>query len=481
MKAKRSGNCLPTSVRFSFRKANLADFETSEYDLYFTDGVYMEGMSGNKVLVSFSLIALFSTSYARGDYGFARLDDESYYLKSQTRPDNTLALVLGPDLQGSGDLFTAKFELEGYLYVNDPSSFTIESQNAYVATNSSSLHQITLGRRIYDWSVADDVWKMGTWTPRFNWDPLNPEQIGNTGLFYTYQSKLWRILAFGSYVSVPERGVPLNSNLTSPSGDWVSPFNQVNLPALNNADIPIQYSLDYPATSQLIFYPSGALQVKFGENEGFWAQAGYAYMPIHQADLLIEGTLPAQAQQLDVTIHPMILMQHLITAETGLKQERWSLWASATREIPILNLVEPATWIQQPMGPASIFSGGVSWEALNNFVVSSSYLSVDEDIPSSAVPGNLSLNLPSRFPYSKAFQFGLDWHLDDRFNYRTLWIDDIANSSTILSLDLGYTPEKKSDWFFGVGTDLITSSTGQGLIGQFEGNDRLRLRLAYAL
>lgn len=443
----------------------------------------MEGVSGTKVLIVFSLIVLFSSSRARADIGFARIDDESYYLKSASRPSNTVALVFGPDLQTAGSYFTAKLELEGYLYVNSPSSFTAESQNAYISTNSgfSSLHQVTLGRRVYDWSIQDDIWKMGTWTPRFNWDPLNPEQIGNTGVFYTYESRLWRVLGYGSYVSVPERGVPLNSNLTSPSGDWVSPFSQVNLPALNNANIPIDYNVEYPATSKLIFYPSAAFQLKYGDKMGFWGSAQYAYMPMHQADLLIDGTLPAQDQKLDVAIHPEILMQHLVSVESGLKEKTWSLWGSVTREIPIQDLVYPSTWIQQPMGPANIYSAGASWEALDNFVISGSYLSVDEYLPSSEVPGNLSLNLPSRFPYKKAMQFGMKWQADERWNYRVLWIDDIANVSQIYSLDAGYRPSMKSDWFIGVGTDLITSSTGQGLIGQFEGNDRLRLRLAYAL
>jgi hypothetical protein len=440
-------------------------------------------MSRVQTLVSFSLVVLFSSTSARADYGFARLDDESYYLKSDSRPSNTLALVLGPDLETTGSLFTAKFELEGYLYVNDPSSFTVESQNAYIATNAgfSPHHQFTLGRRMFDWSIEDDVWKMGTWTPRFNWDPLNPEQVGNTGAFYTYQSKLWRVLAFGSYIAIPERGVPLNSNLNSPSGDWVSPFSQVNLPALNNANVPIQYSVQYPATSKLIFYPSAALQVKYGDTEGFWGSSQYGYMPIHQADLLIDGTLPAQDQQLNVAIHPEILMQHLIAEEAGFKAKTWSLWGSVTREIPVLNLVYPSTWIQQPMGPANILSAGAKWEALDNFVISTSYLSVNEQLPNSGVPGNLSLNLPSRFPYSKAMQFGLNWQADQRWDYRALWIDDISNVSQIFSLDAGYRPTTKNDWFIGVGTDLIVSSTGAGLIGQFEGNDRLRLRLAYAL
>jgi hypothetical protein len=436
-----------------------------------------------KVLIGFSLIVLFSSSFAKADIGFARLDDESYFLSSGSRPDNTLALIFGPDLSTSGSYFNAKFELEGYLFVNDPSSFTVESQNAYVSTNSgfSLHHQFTLGRRMYDWSVEDDVWKMGTWTPRFNWDPLNPEQVGNTGLFYTYESQLWRFLAFGSYVAVPERGVPLNSNLTSPSGDWVSPFNQVNLPALNNANIPIQYNVQYPPTSQLIFHPSAALQLKYGDKMGLWLSGQYAYMPIHQADSLIDGTIPAQNQQLNVAIHPEILMQHLAGVETGYKEKTWSVWGSYTREVPLQDLVYPSTWIQQQMGPANIYSVGGSWEFIDNLVLSTSYLYVDEYLPDSDVPNNLSLNLPSRFPYRKATQISTKWQADERWDYRALWIDDIANVSQIFSLDAGYRPSMQSNWFMGVGTDLITSSTGVGLIGQFQGNDRLRLRLAYAL
>ena len=435
-----------------------------------------------KLLAISSLIVLLPSFHAEADLGFARLDSESYYLNSNARPDNTVALVFGPDLQTTGGKLTAKFELEGYLYVNDPASFTVESQNAYVASSPelSSRHQLTLGRRMYDWSVSDDIWKMGTWTPRFNWDPLNPEQVGNTGAFYTYESKSWRLLTFVSGIAIPERGVPLNSNLTSPSGDWVSPFSQINLPALNNAQVPIQYNIAYPPIGNLVFFPSAALQIKHGEKYGSWVSAEYGYMPIHQPDLLVEGLLPAQSRQLDVTIHPVILMQHLITLETGYKEKNWSFWGSVEREIPILQN-QPETWIQQPMGPATLLSAGSSWEAVNGFTISASALSVSEILPAQALSDNLSLNLPSRFPYSAAVQVGLDWKANERWSYRTLWIDDIANISDIVSLDLSYRPSYKSAWFVGLGTDFITSSTGQGLIGQFEGNDRMRMRLAYAL
>ena len=449
----------------------------------------MERVGCRDLIASGSLITFLSCFQAEAGLGFARLDWETYYLHSNSRPDNTVALVFGPDLESTGPHFDYKFELENYVYVNSPKSFTPESQNAYIATSrqASSLHQGTFGRRIYDWSVADDFWKLGTWSPRFNWDPLNPETVGNTGLFYSYESKSWRFLLFGSYINAPERGVPLNSNLTSPSGDWVSPFSQVNLPALNNAQIPIKYKIVYPPLGDLIFRPSAAFQARYGEKHGAWASVGYAYMPIHQADLLVEGILPAQSLEVDVSIHPVILMQHLVSVETGIKEENWSLWGSATREIPILQH-EPATWIQQPMGPSNIFSVGTSAKIDDRLSLSASGLLIEEALPP-VDPGNsLSLSLPSRFPYRKAIQVGLNLQANDRWNYQMRWIDDITNVSDLISFDVGYhpnpnpnpKPKPKGDWFIGLGTDVIFSAYKQGLIGQFNDNNRVRARVAYA-
>jgi hypothetical protein len=203
-------------------------------------------------------------------------------------------------------------------------------------------------------------------------------------------------------------------------------------------------------------------------------------MPIHQAILLIEGVLPAQSLQLDVTIHPVILMQHMITAETGYHQRSWSLWASASREVPILPKNEPSNWIEQAMGPANIFSGGATLETFHNFSLGASFLYINENLTSN-VPGNLSLNLPSRFPYHEAGQFRINWQPGEKWGFQALWIDDISEASQIYTFDTSYRPSAGSRWFVGVGTDVIASQTNQGLIGQFSGNDRVRLRLNYAL
>ena len=445
--------------------------------------LWVEGKGYCVLLACSCLLTIFSLfQSAAAGVGFARVDGETYFLHSNSRPDNTLAIVAGPDLETSGQKIDTKLELEAYMYVNSPKSFTAESQNAYIASSRSfsERHQLTFGRRMYDWSVSDDAWKIGTWTPRFNWDPLNPEQVGNTGLFYTYESRSWRVLVFASGMAAPERGVPLNSNLTSPSGDWVSPFSQINLPALNNAQIPIKYNVAYPPLSKLILFPSAALQVKYGEKEGVWASAGYAFMPIHQANLLVEGTLPVQSLEVDVAIHPTVLMQHLITVEAGFKQKYWSSWVSATREIPIMK-DHPLTWIQQPMGPAYLFSAGQNWEFLNSLKVSVSGLLVNEVLPDAGTSGNsLSLTLPSRFPYKQAVQAGLNWQANEKWNFGARWILDVANVSDLLSFDTGYRPFHKEDWFFGLGVDRVISGTKKGLVGQFEDNDRVRMRVAYA-
>jgi len=58
---------------------------------------------------------------------------------------------------------------------------------------------------------------------------------------------------------------------------------------------------------------------------------------------------------------------------------------------------------------------------------------------------------------------------------------DIDNISSQISFDVSLLPTPgKSNWIAGIGFDAITSATGQGWIGQFVGDDRVRWRLGYA-
>ena len=148
--------------------------------------------------------------HAAGSIG---LESTGFLRTSKDRSDSSYLFSLGPEFEVVGENLEGKFELQAMSFLDDASSITLESKNAYLSTSKNLINgvQFTAGRRKYDWSLFDDTWKYGLWSPRFMWDPLRPEQVGLTGVFYTYETSNWRVLAYGSPVSIPERSYPIQN------------------------------------------------------------------------------------------------------------------------------------------------------------------------------------------------------------------------------------------------------------------------------
>ena len=417
--------------------------------------------------------------------GFVRLDSSSFLKSASDRGVNSSTLMIGPQFSSDGKTFKSDVDIQAVSFVGDTSSLTVESPNAYIATSSQLMphHQVTLGRRLYDWSVMDDEWSLGLWTPRFLWDPLRPEQVGLTGLFYTYESKSWRVRAFATGINIPERGAPtqeVNGQMQSSSPFYIQPYQYL---LLQGKSTPLKYNVQYPPLEQLVFNPGAAVSVGFGEKQGPWAQVVYGLTPINQIDISVAPAYVLQANEIDVPVHPRVLLHHMVTSEAGYKDKTVSVYSSLTFESPIKPDV-PANWMTAPMGNSILASVGGS-AMLDKFKLSSSFLYVYENLSPSS-PTSINVPLPSRYPYNRAIKFGGEYEGTTKLTYGTTWTSDLANRSNLLSFDVNFRPGqheptvRSGAWLINVGTDFISSSTNQGQIGQYEGDDRVRGGVAYA-
>src|SRR6185503_4140199 len=137
----------------------------------------MDGIRKTAVLAASLALGMTPALSAHGAGGIHLLT--SGFLKtSDDRPSASSTLLVDPKFEKSGEYVSARIDLQAMAYLNDSTSFTLEARDAYVATSRRlmPLHQFTLGRRHFDWSRADESWQLGVWTPRFNWDPFQPEQ-----------------------------------------------------------------------------------------------------------------------------------------------------------------------------------------------------------------------------------------------------------------------------------------------------------------
>ena len=414
--------------------------------------------------------------------------DTSAFLRSSSDfAQASSTLTFKPKGERRGPSLFARVDAEAKVFMSDMKTVGYEVTEVFVATGTGFApgHQLTIGRRLYDWSVADKAWSLGVWTPRFEWDPLRPELIGRTGVFYSFESPQWQVHFHAAPVSVPEKGYPIeaqNGRLVSPSPFWRPPPDAVEQDGLA---IPIQYGLKYPSVSRILLQPGAAISGRYGQKTGEWGSVSYAYLPIKQAVVAVEPQLQFDNQlSLLATVHPLFPYHHLMTLEGGYQEESWSSWASATREIPIPENL-PAGWYATPIGPSWLASVGGSFVPTPGLTLSSSYLYSHEEADTSSAPVFLP-KFPSRFSYRSAGMLTAHWQATERLSHEGRVTHDFDQNATVLSFDgllqprPGATGGSLAGWKLGLGVDFIFSGANDGQIGQFVGKDRVRWTMAYA-
>jgi hypothetical protein len=425
-----------------------------------------------------------TNSFAIGKIG---IDGSSYLYSSDYRPTHSETLKIQPDLYWEGTKLDAKLHGDARTFIPYPEDFTFEVYEGYLANSRklTPLHQWTIGRRIYSWSVTDETWNLGTWNPRFVWEPLKFETVGLTGFFYQYQLKKWKITGFVSGVSVPERGYPTrvqNGKLESHS-PYFAPLPSKLRNGSN--DININYKIDQPKAEEVVLRPGGAVAVDFGESQGGWGKVSYGYMPVNQIDLALEAYLSLGDNAVNSIIHPRFYYHHLGTIESGYNGEFWSLWAGVTREEPVIKSA-PTPWNTTAIGPAWIASTGGMLRWQEGLFIKANYLYIDEEKPTLA-PKSIKVDLPSRFYIERALKITGRWDDQKPWTYEIGSIFDLKDQSTQYLAEVGFEPGRgspkshwTSGWTFGLGLEVISSITGNGVMGTNAGNDRVRGSVAYA-
>lgn len=421
-----------------------------------------------------------SDAFALGSLGF---DSEGFFENSPYRSNSSTWFFVDPSLEAEGHYVEGVLNLRGYAFVNDfTSSFTVDSGDTYLATSKqlSTIQQASLGRRKYTWSDADEFWALGMWQPRFLWDVFRPKTEGLTGAFYTYSTKQWKFLAFASPMTIPDRSYPVvaqNGKLVAGSNDLLPPYQEMTL---LNRKVGINYSLAMPPMSDLLLKPGVGLSVRYDENDGRYARISTGLLPSNQLDLSAELALHPTTAMLNATIHPRNYYHQMTTLEVGRSGEDIAGWASITRESP-LSPDGPSNWISQPMGPSWIAAiGGSAHLGDKRWLVSAGGLWIDEDAPT-PTDEEAALHLPPRFNFSRASRFSAQWTGSERVVPGVTWTHDFQFPGNLLSLDTEWMPKWARGWQFSVGADFFSSASPDGFIGQYQGDDRFRLGVRYAL
>jgi hypothetical protein len=433
------------------------------------------------LLAALFLIFNTNSAWALGTVGF---DSSSFFYTSSDRgtASTTLSAIIAGE--SKNDLYETQGDLRFYTFVSNEPQVALESKELYITTSRKLTRdsQFTLGRRIYNWSNVDLYWnQMSLWSPRFTWDPIYPEQIGMTGMFYNYQHKNFELTAFGSPLAIPERGTPISEKdgkITSSN-----PFFQ-RLPTsqvIQGTDTQINYSLKTPPLEEILFRPNFAVKGRFNLGAGFWISAGTAILPVHMVQLAAEPYYSLGIDKLQVNIRPQFPMRNLNTFETGYDDpdKSWSVFVSGSYEQPF-QFENEENWLNPIITPSSIVSAGTRIQMTRNFWFTGSALVVHEQPfrHSSTLP-DVTVDLPTRFPIKQGFLVGGEWHFTDRTGSTARWTQDLIEQNHMASIEFKHWISK-SEIEIGAGADMIFANSTQGWVGQYNGNDRIRGWLKYA-
>jgi hypothetical protein len=410
------------------------------------------------------------------------------------------------ELSGRGLYQDATWDIGGralaITFLSKASAYTVEAPEAYLGTSRQlSPLQFHVGRRLESWSRLDEAWSLGIWQPRFLWDTLDPEPVGLTGAFATYESGLLRVVAYGSPLYVPERGVPVDVE----NGEFVTEDPYFDRPAASaevmGEDTRLRYQLARPSTSDVISHGGGALRVRVGEKPGSagtaWSSVALARKPMNQLLFAYAGLVPASDPGATGVIYPRVSYHDLLAADLGYQWEGASAWVAGLVDVPQEETVEEGLTAQKVSRSTAVSAGldltlpSLLWvPAPRKTSLQLSYLHQaggNEPDVGSLADGKSSFT--SRYPYQQALLGRVSGTLLERAgsrllgSARLLW--DLGHAGTLFTGDLDYRINRA--WSLSAGADILTAfapeaadGSATDFIARYRAQDRVRAGVSYA-
>ena len=170
------------------------------------------------------------------------------------------------------------------LYITSDSGLSLDVTEAYSLQEFSNKWSISLGRKKYDWSWADNFFERGIWEPQWGWNKMRKKSQGLTGVFLQSPPEElgFNWVLFASTGFIPDTGAKLkvSEGELSYNSPWSpSPSRTFEL---FDADVPIYYKVTEPSVGRVLFQSPGfATKVSWQNEEVQWG-ASLAYKPMNK-------------------------------------------------------------------------------------------------------------------------------------------------------------------------------------------------------
>jgi hypothetical protein len=437
------------------------------------------------VINTTALLALATIPGAQAGVGATVATDSTVFMReANERPEFLMDLTLRPRGEFESKYVEGKAEIGTRFYVNNLASFSVDIPDAYIATQKDLLgqgkHQLTFGRRNMEWSALEHGMNnmFSVWSPRFGWNPYDPKQNGLTGLFYTYKHPKIQFMGFATPIGVPEFGAPAGSPWVTPMPNTVEAFGQ---------NIPLRIDMSQVDYAAVIVRPGAAVSLRYGEETGPWVRANYGVVPSisYATNAGVIAKLNPINNAIEATAYVRSVHDQMVTFEAGWKNELWSTWVAAHHVAPIFVSTPPPSTIMSPIGNGTVM--GIGGEVnLKEGLTLQTGLAGAWEVREPPQSKDISMDMGGRYGYNSLFILKAKYRTEaSRFTYGGGWLFDIGNLSQMFSVDAGVNIGARKPgridgpFHVGIGADFIATETGKGSIGQWEGNDLLRAKVAY--
>lgn len=222
----------------------------------------------------------------------------------------------------------------------------------YYAFEVDEESKIQVGRKINNWSSIDHLFHRGVFQPQFEWNQLNPETQGFFGVFWEKDTANLDLTLFATPLFVPDQGASYEIK----DGQFQSGNPFFHAPPQNikfqGQILPIDYEIERPEISEIVFQSQLGAQLRYGSDEGFFANVAGAYKPSNQLALGYKGVLVTTRVRVDIT--PKTYYENVYSLDTGYRGN-WGY-------------IQLAALSSNPKSPefdasynAPLFEGGTSW------------------------------------------------------------------------------------------------------------------------
>jgi hypothetical protein len=435
-------------------------------------------------------------SSTRAVMGQIRFESMQYFTPVEDVPELTRSQylsarlsVIAPDEGILGLGYTADLSA-GTFFRRSQSDYVVHELNTF--THFSENTAAVLGRKKSHWSELDRRWKLGLWQPNFAMDALRPEEQGLTGLFLNYSTENFQILGFASPIFIPTMGPEIREeggSLVSDSRWYRKPSSEYNFS--NNVQ-SIVYDLDIPEATKLVFNPSSAMMLRFGNQlQGPWMTTSWGYKPVNDLALKRQNFKAADAPKVSATVSPILAFHNIVSTDIGYSLSDVQVSASYLEDRPKDLSVEDQ-WVVQRLEPVKASSVQLDWMIRNVFSgdvqVQMGYLKVGgariRDVMADGEPDDFTV-IDRRLKFTDAASFGFEGEFfriaKKSFVTKFRYLYDWEQQGSLVNTEFQFSPDRQ--WAVLIGADILgvqdETSTSSGFLNQYRANDRFYGGMTY--